>query len=101
MGIIAMIIQKFTTALLLSASIIYFCAADCMISKPQIISSNSIEKRLTGSREIDNYQSKGQVNSGINRSVCGITIILDNIKEGVLSHYTGMLPQNQTMYRRV
>lgn len=95
-----MSIQKFTTALLLSVSLIYFCAADCMISKPQIISSNSMERSLTGAAKSDNPQSQRHEYPEVNQSANGVTLILDNIKKEVSSHYTGALPQNWPVYRR-
>lgn len=95
-----MTIQKFMTALLLSISLIHFCAADCMTNKPQIVSANSIENSLTGAQEINNPQAKGQGASGIKRSAYGVVPMLDNIKEEVVKHYTGMLNQKQEIYRR-
>ena len=95
-----MTIQKFTTALLLSVSLIYFCAADCMINKPQIVSSNSIENSITGAHENDAHKAKDNENSRINRSAYGVVPILYNIKKEVVRHYTGMLPQKQDVYHR-
>lgn len=85
-----MTIQKFMTALLLSASLIYFCASDCTMNKPQIVSANSIENSLTGSQDSDNNKAKNHGVSGTKRSAYGVVPMLDNIKEEVVRHYTVM-----------
>lgn len=103
-----MSIQKFATALLLSVSLIYFCAADCTINKPQDISSSSVVTALPADlstnedskSDNDNQPSKGNTHTAMNHSADGVILTFTGIKEKVKKHYTGMLTQNQATYQK-